>query len=513
MNGRPIPAFWIWILISVCYVLGLWETAVPLTGDQKVYVSVALEMRERASWIVPYLFGEPNFLKPPFQYWATLVGWKVFGLSMLGAVLPSVLALMGVVALIRNWNSEQQTLSGLWMAGVLGSMTYGTTAQMEIWVVLFYLAAWWSWSRSYALLTWTLVGMLSWIKGPLYPALWVFGWGLWHALHRKIPGRGQFVGLAWAVTLGLSWYGAAALEAGDAMKSQFFEQENFGKLSTSQGTPWGLWGSFLMSLMPGLPLLVLSFTTPVTQRWMRQNSVLLLSYALIPALFFTFFPYRVGTYLFLLTPVAAWIAGQMPSQIETWTRWTWRWFWMFQGVMVVSGILFSVALLRLWQGQWLGVELVLPWVGVTAFWVLSWCLKHWQYFAVACLLWVSLLRGAAIQLGERDLAQLRYSVASAEKIFYWIEDRDIWHEFGWVSASLGRSVERLFLKPDLNQFQKQNSLLILSDEQYQQLKTDGTTCQVWPRLKRRMKFPMKELILKGLSAEDPAVLRNYWLCR
>ena len=72
---HPGHLFW----VAAAYLINLGSFSVPLTGDQKTYVAIANEMRERGSWMVPYLFGEPNYLKPPFQYWATLISWNLFG--------------------------------------------------------------------------------------------------------------------------------------------------------------------------------------------------------------------------------------------------------------------------------------------------------------------------------------------------------------------------------------------------------------------------------------------------
>ena len=62
------PGHLIWILPAYLPFLG--KMSVPLTGDQKVYLSTALEMRESGSWLIPKLFGESSYYKPPLQYWA-----------------------------------------------------------------------------------------------------------------------------------------------------------------------------------------------------------------------------------------------------------------------------------------------------------------------------------------------------------------------------------------------------------------------------------------------------------
>src|SRR3989338_3129366 len=59
------PGYLVWA--AAAYMIMAGSMSVPLTGDQKVYVSTAMEMREHGQWLQPLLFGEPSYYKPPFQ--------------------------------------------------------------------------------------------------------------------------------------------------------------------------------------------------------------------------------------------------------------------------------------------------------------------------------------------------------------------------------------------------------------------------------------------------------------
>src|SRR4051812_37450503 len=85
---------WHLLWIALVYLPLLGQMSVPLTGDQKVYLNISKEMYEAGSWLKPLLFGQGSYYKPPFQYWATLLGWNVLGYNFWGALVPSVIAVL-----------------------------------------------------------------------------------------------------------------------------------------------------------------------------------------------------------------------------------------------------------------------------------------------------------------------------------------------------------------------------------------------------------------------------------
>jgi 4-amino-4-deoxy-L-arabinose transferase-like glycosyltransferase len=497
------------VFIAALYALWLWQPSIPLTGDQKTYISIALEMRERSEWIVPYLFDRPNFLKPPLQYWATLVGWKLFGFSVFGTLFPSLFALLVSSALVRELSVDRSWLRALYFSATVSVMTYGTTAQMEIWLVLFYLASWYFYLRNRWGIAWVCAGVMAWIKGPLYPVLWALG----VMVHEFQQGRGRqtitWQRVAWVLVgtaVGLLWYLLAARTHSQDMMNEFMMRENVGKLSTRQGSPLGLWGEFLGTLFPMLLWWAASMgSRGFRSVWSSQKRIWI-PYALIPALFFTVFPYRVNTYLFILVPLAIWCMRTEPPDLPAWGR------RVLSLTSVLIGCVFLIAVFRLHQGEW--ISTLLMWGFVVA--VLVWVYGHLRLsphgVGLGALLWVTGIRILGADLGERELAPLRSAHANAStEVAYVLQAEDIWHEYGWVSVALRRPVRLLRSDTEMSAFLEKGGLLILNEEQRSQ--SSMLQCEDWSRLKRRLKFPVSELLMKGLSFHDPALRRKFQLCR
>ena len=463
--------------------------SVPLTGDQKVYLSVALEMRERGEWIIPYLFSEANFLKPPLQYWATLISWNLFGLSIFGAMIPSVLALLASAVVVNRVHLRltglREHLPGLLFAASLGTMTYGTTAQMEIWIVLFYLGGWLLYLEQKWTYAFLVVGVMAWVKGPLYPVLWVMSIVFYQFLKRDLNlllTRRFILNLILGVAVSLIWYALAARTHWQPMLDVFLLKENVAKMQTSHGSPQSLWGEFLYSLFPWLFWLIMGVCSPEGRSKIKEQKYFYLGFALIPALFFTFFPYRVNTYLYLLTPIAALMVHSIrlvrtPITIIVCTLVT----------LIASA--FSVLTLRLTLGHWIGFELGLPLFLVLALWVYFYWRLNLKGIALVSLLLVNLIRVGAVELGEHDLAGLRlFHEGDPAPLAYFIQEKDIWHEYGLVSAALKIDVQRIETKAEFQKFLQQGGVMIFQDSQ--ETETQGLNCMNWPRLRRRIKFPL-----------------------
>jgi 4-amino-4-deoxy-L-arabinose transferase-like glycosyltransferase len=514
MIERLLKSGYSYLLILVFYLIGLWLMSVPMTGDQKVYISVALEMRERGEWIIPYLFNEANFLKPPFQYWATLVGWNIFGLSLFGALIPSVIALLvsanftnRISAILTGQNSY---LPGLLFASSLGSMTYGTTGQMEIWIVCFYLWAWYEFMRQNWIRAFVVVGIMAWIKGPLYPVLWVLSSWLYLGFQheeRRVLSKRYLVGLFVGVSVGLLWYALAARTHLQPMLDVFLLRENMAKTQTSQGTPQGLWGEFIYTLFPWVFWLILTLSSRDGRQSIKKYRYFYLSYALIPALFFTFFPYRVNTYLYLLTPIAAMMCGGF-SKIErnTVTR-------LISALVMLIAIAFSVFNFRLLGGGWIGFEVAGPLFLILALWAYFYFQLNLSKLALVSLMMVNLIRMGAVELGEKDLQGLRaFHEADHAPLAYLIEYKDIWHEYGLVSSALKTDIQRLYNSSEYENFLNHGGAVILQEGQMAEHLND-LNCIAWPRLRKRIKFPFKKLIQSGLNFGDPELMRSYQICK
>ncbi|NDG83811.1 MAG: hypothetical protein EBX52_02090, partial [Proteobacteria bacterium] len=427
-------------LVLICYLIWISGMSVPMTGDQKVYLSIALEMKERGEWIIPYLFGRANFLKPPLQYWATLTGWNLLGFGLAGALLPSVAALIGSAFLVRRLSGGKSFLPLLFYCSMISSMTYGTTSQMEIWIVFFYTLAWFFWLHQRRILAWVATGVLSWVKGPLYPALWTGSIVLERFLAKKGREclRPRFIaGGLLGVLIGISWYLLAARTHLDEVLAVFWMRENLGKLSTPQGSMGGLWAEFLGTLFPLLPWMMLSAgSRQIRQRW-KENRTFWLAYGLLPAVFFSLFPYRVNTYLFVLTPLAVWMMGEERPESPRLLR------QLVNLLVGLSGVVLLGLVFRLHAGHWISSVILVAAVVGLGIWAYGHLRLSPAAVGVGSLFLVTVIRLAAIEIGEWDLKALRtYRSLNPGPIAYLIDHEDIWHEFGLVSAALESPIAR-----------------------------------------------------------------------
>ncbi len=500
--------FFICFIVLLSYGITLCGAIVPLTGDQKVYLSTALEIFKGGNWVVPTLFGDPNFLKPPFQYWATVVGWKIFGISLFGAFLPSVIALSGSVffsfRIAKKLDLSQPSLAALLTASTLGSMTYGTTAQMEIWIVFFLLGSWLSVLHGRIFLTFLLVGIMAWVKGPLYPALFTFSLLFWKP---QFLSRVSFwASLLTGVFIGLGWYGAVSITHYRELMSQFFEVENVGKMATSQGTMYGLWGEFFFSLFPWSAFVLIGALQSSTRKRWKTNLKFFLAYSVFSAVFFSFFPYRVNTYLYFLTPIMAMLVSELDFELTPRIR---------RAVMVVHALVFVAMLFvifHLAQNGWIHLATGAGFALASALFLLSIEITNRRLFALSSLMIVVLVRVMAIDIGSLEFGDLKtFDREHRMPLAYYHEKTDIWHEFGMVSATLKKPVTILTDIGSMERFLASGGAVILQDDQNFP-EWSAMKCSDWKRLKRRTKFPFTKLIREGLRWGDPEIMRTFRIC-
>jgi 4-amino-4-deoxy-L-arabinose transferase-like glycosyltransferase len=89
------------VLIGLAYIfLMLGNGILALTNpDEVFYAQTAKEMVQQKSWLVPYLFGQPQFEKPILTYWLLRVGFMLFGFTAFSArFFPALFGIIGVIA-------------------------------------------------------------------------------------------------------------------------------------------------------------------------------------------------------------------------------------------------------------------------------------------------------------------------------------------------------------------------------------------------------------------------------
>ncbi len=508
INGWKLPDEWIQvlaILLGFGVVCGFHSP--PLTGDFKVYLSTAMEMREMGEWIHPKLYGASSYFKPPFQYWMTLLGWKTFGYGNFGAYFPSVLALSLTAWLIgrvsRFFRKQSQVDSwvcaGLWFAGNVASMCYGTVTQMEVWVTLFSVfGAWlvltsfyqndgsprrcadpnWLWLS----LFFALSGISAWIKSPIYSifsvaSLWLF---LYFTKNREIFRSYRFYLLhGLGGLIGLSWYFLVWYTDRDAFVARYVQLESLNKLSGNGISVFQILWDFSLWCAPlSIFLWVfvaihfsprLGFRRSVSEKLERlrqPRNAWLLAHLLPPLIFFLSFPYRLEAYLYIGLPyLALMMEWDLPRLRGV------RWVAGFTGV--TFGIIFLLVGLAFTQSKMLSLftgglvcltSLYFLFLGARFLTLKSfdslWVKMAWGSFAL-----IVALRWGAASLGERDVEFLRLFMNqhSRSSIGMYDPGHDIWHERSHLGVTVGK-VAHFVDQPQMAiDFLNSGGVLILND--------------------------------------------------
>ncbi|MFH0935837.1 MAG: glycosyltransferase family 39 protein [Candidatus Omnitrophota bacterium] len=99
-TGSNLKSILILVVLSYLFVMfgnGLLSLTNP---DEVFYTQTAKEMIEHKTWLVPYLFGAPQFEKPVLTYVLMRAGFLVFGINNFSArFIPALFAMLGVIAL------------------------------------------------------------------------------------------------------------------------------------------------------------------------------------------------------------------------------------------------------------------------------------------------------------------------------------------------------------------------------------------------------------------------------
>jgi len=512
------------------YLPFLGRMSVPLTGDQKFYLNVSLEMRERGQWLIPTFLGQADYTKPPFEYWATLLGWKIFGFGLAGALIPSVFAAIGTAWLIgeiADLIGERRSVSsaGLWFGAALGTATYGWVAQMEIWVCFFHAAAWWAGLHYLAephgkrdsrwlYAAFSLVGVSALVKSPLYSMFWVLGYvaylltsGEWELFRERCLYRAGALGIAFAA----AWFAYVGIVDGERFWDQYVLQESFGKSGGNGGSFGSIWLALLYLCIP------FTFFLPgairVLWKWRRTSDVvrLALCWSMPAAIFFSLHPYRVKTYLFILVPMLALLVDWGYARLG---RGNWYRFAMmataFAGVTLFGAlgvVLFRAELVPLW----VSAGFILTGITLFPLAVLGW----FRGLALASLAGVLMFHAAAVSIGEADLVGLRAAIAErpSARLAMLDPSKNIWHETGLLSAALGQVIHRLQSLDEVVEALRAGEVVALSDEQSSRLdeiraklmglgEMRGLEVRPWSRWKTVRKFPLETLIREGRGAID-----------
>src|SRR5437867_1597575 len=207
--------------------------------DEPFYAQTATEMLERRDLVTPYLFGHPQFEKPPLYYWLACGSFAALGRNEFAARAPG--ALFATLLVLMTWVFGRAAFgrrAGLLAGVVLATgAAYALVARLMLTDMVFsalVCAACFAFWRAaggerprpaWLVLAAAASALATLAKGPLgilVPALAALAWlGL---ARRPLPARGRTLLAALAVYLAIAgpWYAAMLSSRGMDYFRAFF---------------------------------------------------------------------------------------------------------------------------------------------------------------------------------------------------------------------------------------------------------------------------------------------------
>lgn len=326
---------WLYIGLAGLVVLVWLATlsARPLFNpDEGRYAEIPREMQSGGDWIIPHLDGLAYVEKPPLQYWATALAYRLLGATVFSARLYTALCALGALALVWMFARRLWDEAAAWRAAaVLASLSLftvmGQLLTLDMSLTFFmtlglagFLLAQRERSPRWMLLAWlaTALGVLTkGIVAAAIPAAVLVVYtlltresGVWRRLELKI-------GLPLFLVVTVPWHWLAAGRLPDFLQF-FFIHEHFARYLTPsagrQEPGWFFGAVFLAGTLPWtLPALRVLFTG-----WRARGAPGEFNYALFLWLwvvfvlgFFTLSDSKLIPYILPVMPAVAVLIGAL----------------------------------------------------------------------------------------------------------------------------------------------------------------------------------------------------------
>ncbi|MEP6549368.1 MAG: glycosyltransferase family 39 protein [Gammaproteobacteria bacterium] len=304
--------------------------------DEGRYAEIPREMLSGGDWVVPHLNGLAYIEKPPLQFWATALSYRLFGPSEFAARLYSALTALATIYLVwltaaRLWGPAVgwragAVLSGMLMFVILGqllTLDMSLSFYMTLSLVAFLLAQTAARPRAWMLLAWGAAALGVLTKGLIAAAIPVAVLILYSAYTRDFSPWRRLC-LAWGLPLffiiTVPWHWLAELRLKDFLQF-FFVHEHFARYLTpvaDRQEPWWFFAwVFLAGSMP--------WTCPALRvlgaAWRRtlppgafDPKLFLWIWVVFVGVFFSLSDSKLMPYILPLLPALALLIAARPAQ-------------------------------------------------------------------------------------------------------------------------------------------------------------------------------------------------------
>jgi 4-amino-4-deoxy-L-arabinose transferase-like glycosyltransferase len=550
VSPNPKPAFaWpsslasLWGLLALIYLPFLGLRGIRMAGDEKVYISQALEMEKAGTWFVQTLNGAPDYYKGPFHFLAVRFGFMIFGHSLwAGLFMNLIFIAIGTWAIysILKPEKEHSTETAFWGAGLfglsLGIYTHSFASQMEVELAgTFALGLYFlnksSRSRKAEVWFWIIAGFAGWIKSPLHSVFLGSAGLLFWLLNGELLSRLKSLKSWGAVLLGVGVGIVGYLPAATFDYANFLERyllkETYNKSSSGQGVLVTLTSTFGFYLFPGLVIALTAYlkTFTLLRFWKnlspssQRTFKLCISLILPSVLFFSYHPYRFENYnLPVIAAPIIWLATTRFYENRFWDNIERTGFALL--ALVLAILAGGVLILQIafhpdssWWPSYLGWSCAAGTLG-TAFCFIRFGvlpqkiqLVPLTYSCLGLYLSIGLLSST---VGEKEMRDLRNFLAEKPDsvLTYYNREKNIWNEWGILNLVFDRPVQSLYNNELISDALKSKKVILVPSPEFLQELTDYQKAY-HPELALEVK-PWKRWRTRGMGTDGQPLWRQAW---
>lgn len=318
--------------------------------DETRYAEISREMLQNGNWITPHFFGLRYFEKPIAGYWFNTVGQAIFGHNNFAVRIGSVFSTL-MSAVLVFWlgcrifaqRSVALTASVIFLTSLLvyGVGSYAVLDPMlTLWMVAAMCSYWYA-SEAQTnpqrvvryLLLGLACGMGFMTKGFLalaVPVIAILPWAIWHQRFRELVIFGPLAILS-AALISAPWAIAIQQQQPDFWHYFFWVEhiQRFAEENAQHKAPFWYYVPVLIAgALPWLALLPGALRSGWREREQSPGALYLLSWVVIPLLFFSIAKGKLPTYILpcfaplaLLMASYAWQKARQKTRVFTINAW------------------------------------------------------------------------------------------------------------------------------------------------------------------------------------------------
>ncbi|MEA1919092.1 MAG: glycosyltransferase family 39 protein [Campylobacterota bacterium] len=499
-----IPNTTLILLIALVYLYFMNDMMLRTTGDEKTYISQALEMQRDGSWFLQTWADESDYYKGPLHFILLRVGFMLFGQeSMFATLYMNFFGLIVATLLLHRMLKEHlnDPSWALFYAGSfatsIGLYAHMFASQMEAELVILYaMTLYLLWKLDHDerwrahLLLWSVIGLAGWLKSPAHSVFLAFSvllyWIMSSQWRMRLKHSKVWWALLWGIGIGIAGYLPILIYDSEPFINNYIIKESLNKGPNGVGWETAFFPLFTYFLAPWMFAFVFALLLGVRTLFQKGNSLLhvkeltLVKLALaiiIPTLlFFTFHPYRGDIYALpavsssMLIGIIYWRV-YIKNYTETF-KWLLRTSALVLSIVPVGIIVMVIHFdpLPQWWPDSLIYFAVLGGLStlVFTFYESRHLLKRGPALLIIAFIPLYWTLGIALEsFGKAEMIDLENYIKNSEKskpIGYYNVRRNVWSEYGYLNFWVEHRIVGIHTKASLLEWLAEGKAVIIPGE-------------------------------------------------